>query len=151
MLSDADLVKALRCCARYAYNCEGCVAFDVCEAQDYFGVEKIAADRIEELIADVNEWIAIFDMLNDRENRHKYLDWWRKRYRESDLAYPDGDQIYKDFWWLMRIARKMHTWIFLHTFDEQEVYDELGLTDEENAFLGYGGQFVLSGTEDSDG
>ena len=41
------------------------------------------------------------------------------------------------------IARKMHSWIFQHTFDEQEVYDELGLTDEENAFFGYGGSFTV--------
>ena len=44
---------------------------------------------------------------------------------------------------LHQIARKMHSWIFQHTFDEQEVYDELGLTDEENAFLGYGGSFTV--------
>lgn len=37
---------------------------------------------------------------------------------------------------LLEIAKKMHCWIFLHTFDEQKVYDELGLTDEENAALG---------------
>lgn len=52
-LSNADLVKALRCCARYAYNCEGCVALPVCDAQDYFGVELIAADRIEQLEIDL--------------------------------------------------------------------------------------------------
>ena len=45
---------------------------------------------------------------------------------------------------LLEIAMKMHTWIFLHAFDEQEVYDELGLTDEENAILGYGGQLEAS-------
>lgn len=51
---------------------------------------------------------------------------------------------------LHQIARKMHGWIFQHTFDEQEVYDELGLTDEENAFLGYGGQFVFEVTMKGD-
>jgi hypothetical protein len=40
------------------------------------------------------------------------------------------------------IALKMHNWIFLNSGDEQAVYDELSLTDEENAFLGYGGQFT---------
>lgn len=48
---------------------------------------------------------------------------------------------------LLNIAKKMHTWIFLHTGDEQEVYDELGLTDEENTLLGYGGQFILGDKE----
>ena len=42
-----------------------------------------------------------------------------------------------------KLARKMHTWIFLHTGDEQKAYDEIGLTDEENAALGYGGQFEI--------
>lgn len=50
---------------------------------------------------------------------------------------------------LLQIARKMHTWIFLHSFDEQEVYDKLGLTDEENAILGYSGQFELRGSSDA--
>jgi hypothetical protein len=44
---------------------------------------------------------------------------------------------------LLEIAHKMHTWIFLNTFDEFEVYDELGLTDEENAILGSYGKFEL--------
>lgn len=45
---------------------------------------------------------------------------------------------------LHQIALKMHNWIFLNSGDEQEVYDELGLTDEENAFLGYGGKIVFT-------
>ena len=48
---------------------------------------------------------------------------------------------------LLNIAKKMHTWIFLHTGNEKEVYDELGLTDEENALLGYGGQYIFKKKE----
>ena len=48
---------------------------------------------------------------------------------------------------LLKIAKKMHCWIFLHTADEFEVYDELGLTDEENAELGSIGAFTLIGRE----
>ena len=48
---------------------------------------------------------------------------------------------------LLQIARKMHLYIFLHSGDEQEVYDELGLTDEENTILGYSGQIILEGEE----
>lgn len=48
---------------------------------------------------------------------------------------------------LLQIARKMHLYIFLHSDNEQEVYDELGLTDEENAILGYSGQFILGDKE----
>jgi hypothetical protein len=44
---------------------------------------------------------------------------------------------------LLQIARKMHLYIFLNTGDEQKVYDELGITDEENIILGYSGQFKI--------
>lgn len=44
---------------------------------------------------------------------------------------------------LIELASKMHCWIFLHCGDEQEVYDQLGLTDEENWILGYGGRIEI--------
>ena len=44
---------------------------------------------------------------------------------------------------LLDIARKMHTWIFCNTGDEQAVYEELGLTDDENYILGYGGKIEI--------
>ena len=37
---------------------------------------------------------------------------------------------------LLKVAGAMHTWIFLHTFDEVAAYKECGLTDEENQELG---------------
>lgn len=39
---------------------------------------------------------------------------------------------------LLKIAKKMHLWIFLNCGDESKVYKELGLTDEENLILGSG-------------
>lgn len=50
---------------------------------------------------------------------------------------------------LLKIAREMHTYIFLNSGDEQAVYDELGLTEEENRILGYSGQMILK-EEDCD-
>ena len=44
---------------------------------------------------------------------------------------------------LLKAAKKMHTWIFLHSYDEQEAYDECGLSDEMNAALGYGGRLEI--------
>lgn len=38
---------------------------------------------------------------------------------------------------LFEIARKLHLEIFKLVDNEQEVYDRLGLTEEENSFLGY--------------
>lgn len=56
---------------------------------------------------------------------------------------------------LLRIGAKMHTWIFLHTTDEQAAYDEIGLTEEQNALFGYSGQMILEAAppldEDSEG
>ena len=48
---------------------------------------------------------------------------------------------------LLELAMKMHLYIFLHTDDEQKVYDELGLTSEENIALGYSGQFKIKGSD----
>ena len=45
---------------------------------------------------------------------------------------------------LLEIARKMHTWIFLNSYDEQEVYEKLGLTDEEDYILGYAGKIEVT-------
>lgn len=53
---------------------------------------------------------------------------------------------------LLKAAKAMHTWIFLNTGDEQKAYDECGLSDEMNAALGYGGQFVAEPPkEETDG
>ena len=51
---------------------------------------------------------------------------------------------------LLKAAKKMHTWIFLNTGDEQKAYDECGLSDEMNAALGYGGQFKVSVLKESE-
>ena len=44
---------------------------------------------------------------------------------------------------LLKVACKMHTWIFLNTGDEQAAYDEIGLSDEDNILLGYMGEITL--------
>ena len=49
---------------------------------------------------------------------------------------------------LLKIARKMHEWIFLNSYDEDEVYAELGLTFEDNVMLGYGGKIEITTTQD---
>ena len=48
---------------------------------------------------------------------------------------------------LLKIEKKMHTWIFLNSYDEDKAYKECGLTDEENALLGYGGKIILEDKE----
>ncbi len=44
---------------------------------------------------------------------------------------------------LVGAASKMHTWIFLHSADEQDAYDWCGLTEEQNALFGYGGKYEM--------
>ena len=51
---------------------------------------------------------------------------------------------------LLKAAKAMHTWIFLNSADEQAAYDECGLSDEMNAVLGYGGQFVVEPPKDGE-
>lgn len=48
---------------------------------------------------------------------------------------------------LLQIAKKMHLYIFINSSDELEVYEELGLTEEENAILGYLGGLEVNHNE----
>lgn len=45
---------------------------------------------------------------------------------------------------LYNIAHKMHTWIFLNTVDHEAVFKEIGLTPEENEFLGDLGDILVT-------
>lgn len=57
---------------------------------------------------------------------------------------PAADVVSKEQYdHLLRAARRMHEWIFLNSCDELEAYRECGLTDEDNALLGYIGQIQL--------
>lgn len=58
----------------------------------------------------------------------------------------DYSKLYEKHVDLLKAAKAMHTWIFLHTGDEQEAYDECGLSDEMNVELGYSGQWELRAT-----
>ena len=46
---------------------------------------------------------------------------------------------------LLELCYKMHLWIFKNCIGEDEVYDELGLTDEENFLFGSGGRYEIKG------
>lgn len=76
-----------------------------------------AADAIEELEKKMLNWQATAD-----DHWDAYHHWFDK-YNE-----------------LLKAAKKMHTWIFLHTGDEQKAYDECGLSEDMNIALGYSGQ-----------
>jgi hypothetical protein len=44
---------------------------------------------------------------------------------------------------LLELCFEMHKWIYLHTGDEEEAYNEIGLTDEENFLFGYRGKLNM--------
>lgn len=73
------------------------------------------------------------------------IDEWEPEYAQGRLSeIPAADVVPAEVYnHLLKIANKMHLWIFNHTFDEQAAYDECGLTDEDNAMLGYGGTWEL--------
>ena len=45
---------------------------------------------------------------------------------------------------LYSIAHKMHTWIFLNTANHEAIFKEIGLSPEENEFLGDLGNIQVS-------
>lgn len=77
----------------------------------------------------------------------------RDRARREDEYYAHGGDVINEaadaIEKLLKVASAMHTWIFLHTGDEQAAYDECGLTDEMNAELGYSGQYVIEPPKES--
>ena len=63
---------------------------------------------------------------------------------EEETYIPSYDE-------LLKAARAMHTWIFLHSGNEELAYKACGLSDEMNAFLGYFGSssFIVPGEEEN--
>ena len=55
----------------------------------------------------------------------------------------DGDMYRK----VIDAARRMSTWIYLNTIDEEEVYRECGITPEVSAYLGYFGKATIEKVE----
>jgi len=79
------------------------------------------------------------DRCPERDKIRHYESWSDYTDCVSALMVDGADAIEE----LLKVAKKMHLWIFLNTGDEQKAYDECGLTDEMNAALGYGGRLEL--------
>lgn len=73
----------------------------------------------------------IYDLIPERREASQYY--------TARVLQESADAIEQ----LLKVAKKMHLWIFLHSGDEQEAYDWCGLSDEMNSALGYGGQFEI--------
>ena len=62
------------------------------------------------------------------------------------IARPDNCPLIEvpiDYDKLLKVAKAMHTWIFLHSGNEELAYKACGLSDEMNAVLGYAGSFTV--------
>lgn len=116
------LIEALRTCVDKDKVCSICPYFERCmnDTSGKFVVMVDAADALEEIN-------------REYESISKSLDEAVELIQKKDAKYDE----------LLKASHSMHTWIFLNSFDEQEAYDECGLTPEMNALLGYGGQYVI--------
>lgn len=131
-----ELVKSLRQCAEG--SCAGCKN-DLVQIGCRGMLQREAADAIEELAQFRDHQRDILSQFGGetgiRQAFERMDDYWRlvDKYKE-----------------LLCAARKMHTWIFCNTADEQKVYSECGLSDEMNAMLGYSGQIEFRATKPED-
>ena len=93
----------------------------------YDALEKINQEQVLE-IANLNKRL---------ENEQKVAEEYLRLEDDYEILYNENEHLKEKAARLEKIARKMHLWIFLNTDNEKKVYDELGLTDEDNAMLGY--------------
>ena len=99
--------------------CNSCIADMFQNASD--AIEKLmqTVDRQEKILTQFGGETGI------RQAFERMGDYWRLADKYEEL---------------LKAAKKMHTWIFLHTGDEQKAYDECGLSEDMNIALGYSGQ-----------
>lgn len=74
-----------------------------------------------------------------------YVDFCETRMPDCPLV-----EVPIDYDELLKAAKAMHTWIFLHSSDEEMAYKACRLSDEMNTLLGYSGAFTVI-TADKDG
>ena len=132
------VIKGLECCA---VGCRsGCPYSDIDDCESTLCADALALLKAIDVTPEELERL--------KKCRHDCkIDCLLEKY-EHAIAKAKG------YDYLLHLAKAMHLWIFLHAIDEQEVYDELGFTDEDNALLGSIGRPMVIGTvkqEDSDG
>lgn len=152
-LTLAQLIEIWEIC-NSPMNCQKCPLYNTNCAKILHTATLEALKNLVQLVDFQKEEIEDFERLTTiqrgREYYNKFVTEVFQEERNSDLVYPDFDEIYKRYFEqkaenerLLKIAKKMHTWIFLHTADEEKAYKECGLTDEENILLGSWGRIVL--------
>ena len=138
MVDREKVVRGLECCA---VGCRsGCPYSDIDDCESVLCADALALLKAIDVAPEELERL--------KKCRHDCkIDCLLEKYEQA-LAKAKG------YDHLLHLAKAMHLWIFLHAIDEQEVYDELGFTDEDNALLGSIGRPMVIGTvkrSESDG
>lgn len=118
-LTHEEIIKALECCI--SDDCDNC--------PDTFGNCEHNAMR------------NALDLINRQQAEIENADFTIKQLTKGNL------QLQAEIERLTTIAKKMHSWIFTNSYDEEKAYAECGLTDEENTLLGYCGKIVFESKE----
>lgn len=125
-MTDNEIKKALECKKEEII----CAVADENKAT-HFVYNEDALDLINRLQAENEKKDRAFEKLIEVSRL------WKEKYNTAKAEVER----------LKTIAKKMHTWIFLNSCDEEKAYAECGLTDEENALLGYCGKIVFENKE----
>ncbi len=125
-MTDKEIKRALECCGDEGelHWCTECPYYD---KENDFCQEDLHRDALDLIIrqqAEIKEW-------------KRVVETWQELH-EKDKAEIER---------LTTIAKKMHSWIFTNSYDEEKAYAECGLTDEENTLLGYCGKIVFESKE----
>ena len=126
-MTDNEIIEGLRHCGKI----ENCLQCGECP---YFR----EVDCVEKNTNDV------LDLINRKQSDIDRLEIELQAMRGAANSYKMQNER------LLKIAKAMHTWIFLHTGNEEKAYEECGLTDEENALLGYCGKLEFEVGDDQD-
>ena len=86
-----------------------------------------AADMIEDLQEIVEAYRLATEMQRNRDGYKRYLKYWREKNGRNDLWYPDGDQIYKDFW---ELKDSMAEIVERLEVEEDKCFDDFAITKD---------------------
>ena len=137
-LTDSEIVKALECCLPQTL-----VIFRKVNTCGEFNseIESVSEITLSDIIG----------VINRQEEKIKLLEKYQTEFLKERLKTEELEErlgeVKAENERLKAIAKKMHTWIFLHSCDEEKAYAECGLTDEENALFGYCGKIVFESKE----
>jgi hypothetical protein len=141
-MTDNEIKKALECCLPQTL-----VIFRKVNTCGEFNseIESVSEITLSDIVGVINRLQESKEYY--KKSRDKCQDNVMYLSKECDEWQEKCDRLQAENERLKTIAKKMHTWIFLNSCDEEKAYAECGLTDEENALLGYCGKTVFENKE----